>query len=191
MFKTVLRSERILPSPKTNTEEMSDDTASKGVEEKIPDLSLSDFRSAMLCRCNTEIPIVELQDLKEKPGFSMTSGNSPVVTLCKKKRGQACCVTRLVRLPLLPSGPGGVRQPSVAQNLTSKNHSMAIVDKTHEWSRGESNPRPPECDSGALPTELLPRFFPRSSAKALETTGKQGFLAFCTYNLTRSTNECK
>ena len=27
------------------------------------------------------------------------------------------------------------------------------------WSRGELNPRPPECDSGALPTELLPPFF--------------------------------
>jgi hypothetical protein len=24
-----------------------------------------------------------------------------------------------------------------------------------KWNNGESNPRPPECESGALPTELL------------------------------------
>lgn len=28
-----------------------------------------------------------------------------------------------------------------------------------EWSRAESNRRPPDCDSGALPTELLPQNF--------------------------------
>ncbi len=26
--------------------------------------------------------------------------------------------------------------------------------KNQWWTVGESNPRPPECDSGALPTEL-------------------------------------
>ena len=30
--------------------------------------------------------------------------------------------------------------------------------KERTWSRRESNPRPLECDSGALPTELLPRY---------------------------------
>src|SRR5437870_1689967 len=28
--------------------------------------------------------------------------------------------------------------------------------RSHEWSRWESNPRPLECDSSALPTELRP-----------------------------------
>src|SRR5437762_11276129 len=36
----------------------------------------------------------------------------------------------------------------------------------NQWSRGESNPRPLECDSSALPTELRPHRRERLEQKA-------------------------
>ncbi len=40
--------------------------------------------------------------------------------------------------------------------------SVNYCQKINWWSRRESNPRPPECHSGALPTELRPRLHPIS-----------------------------
>src|SRR2546425_183265 len=46
--------------------------------------------------------------------------------------------------------------------------------RSHEWSRRESNPRPLECDSSALPTELRPH---------RDAPGRRRMAGFCVYRL--------
>src|SRR5262245_50951919 len=46
-------------------------------------------------------------------------------------------------------------QPNVTTTLAADGSSR-LSPRSQRWSRRESNPRPLECDSSALPTELRP-----------------------------------
>ena len=60
---------------------------------------------------------------------------------------------RRARSPLHdPCAGRGRERASPLENVSAPELSRAI----EEWSQGVSNPRPPECHSGALPTELWP-----------------------------------
>ena len=64
---------------------------------------------------------------------------------------------------------------------------VKMTDKTNQclnpsllaWRQWDSNPWPPECHSGALPTELCPRVFTRGIITHVTGLGKYYFLKFC------------
>ena len=67
-------------------------------------------------------------------------------------RGEASCPAARCSLPS--------RDCPTAGRLTILLHPTPAC-QAREWSRGESNPRPPPCKGGALPTKLRPRRRPR------------------------------
>ena len=57
-------------------------------------------------------------------------------------------------------GPGGLEPPTPALSTRCSNqlsYEPKFKKEFNWWSRSGSNRRPPECKSGALPTELRPR----------------------------------
>ena len=51
----------------------------------------------------------------------------------------------------------GIRPPFSAKGCSGPNHRVRYCNSTQShWSRWDSNPRPPGCKPGALPTELRP-----------------------------------
>ena len=59
-------------------------------------------------------------------------------------------------------GPGGLEPPTPALSTRCSNqlsYEPKFKKEFNWWSRSGSNRRPPECKSGALPTELRPRMF--------------------------------
>ena len=57
-------------------------------------------------------------------------------------------------------GPGGLEPPTPALSTRCSNqlsYEPKFLNEFDWWSRSGSNRRPPECKSGALPTELRPR----------------------------------
>src|SRR5213080_186192 len=68
-------------------------------------------------------------------------------------------------VPDTVSGPA-LRKPAVGlnhvvQTITDRLGKTLILNKKVKWSRRDSNPRPPRCERGALPAELLPRIVNR------------------------------
>ena len=59
---------------------------------------------------------------------------------------------QIVECRLHNSGPRDARDPDLSRHSAIFNLHSAI----HWWSRWDSNPRPPGCKPGALPTELRP-----------------------------------
>ena len=56
-------------------------------------------------------------------------------------------------------GPGGLEPPTPALSTRCSNqlsYEPKFKKEFNWWSRSGSNRRPPECKSGALPTELWP-----------------------------------
>ena len=56
-------------------------------------------------------------------------------------------------------GPGGLEPPTPALSTRCSNqlsYEPKFLKEFDWWSRSGSNRRPPECKSGALPTELRP-----------------------------------
>ena len=56
-------------------------------------------------------------------------------------------------------GPGGLEPPTPALSTRCSNqlsYEPKFKKEFNWWSRSGSNRRPPECKSGALPTELRP-----------------------------------
>ena len=57
-------------------------------------------------------------------------------------------------------GPGGLEPPTPALSTRCSNqlsYEPKFKKEFNWWSRSGSNRRPPECKSGALPTELRPQ----------------------------------
>ena len=57
-------------------------------------------------------------------------------------------------------GPGGLEPPTPALSTRCSNqlsYEPKFLKEFDWWSRSGSNRRPPECKSGALPTELRPQ----------------------------------
>ena len=72
----------------------------------------------------------------------------PALRLSRWARGEVWCD---------PAVQGRLLRPRIhLDELPRVERRCARSANSHEWSRRESNPRPLECDSSALPTELRP-----------------------------------
>jgi hypothetical protein len=83
---------------------------------------------------------------------SIVESQSTVLPLHHDRHGTGCCPLRRRR----DSNP----QPRVMRRLVSTElhcRSATPPDMLSEWRIGESNPWPPACKAGALPTELIPQ----------------------------------
>ena len=66
------------------------------------------------------------------------------------------------------------------QSRTNKKPAEYLRRASIMWSRGESNPRPLECHSSALPTELRPHdFFGTASISPISSPVNCWFRGFC------------
>ena len=82
---------------------------------------------------------------------SIAESQSTVLPLHHDRHGTSCCPLRRRR----DSTP----QPRVKRRLASNElqyRSATPPDMLSEWRIGESNPWPPACKAGALPTEPIP-----------------------------------